>query len=245
MLKMMKRFAPTPGIALLGVVLGTIPAFAQSSGSFSASVDSGACVLNTSSGALSGGINSLKTVTVQTPNSSQTALLIRPSLVTGLFTDTQISKNSTTNITKSSAVAAVTVHVTMDGSPVAPDTPIDPKHPTNGTVGVIYDERFQQVSSNVFDQIAACALLTSPDQCFFDLILSTLSMHSGDFVAPNVGGGNHTLEVTWDLSCFVNGGTVDCGTVLPSGSAAACVGPGVLTVQQVKNFSQNDPISIK
>src|SRR5438876_7630413 len=120
MLKMIKRFAPAPGIALLGVVLGTIPAFAQSSGSFSASVNSGACDLNTSNGKLGGGINSLKTVTVQTPNASQTALLIRPSLVTGLFTDTQISKNSTTgSITKSSAVAAVTVHVTIDDNPVA------------------------------------------------------------------------------------------------------------------------------
>ena len=67
--------------------------------------------------------------------------------MTGLFTDTQISKNSTSNITSSSAVAAVSVHVTLDGHPVAPDK----------GKGVIYDERFQQVSSNVFNQIAACA----------------------------------------------------------------------------------------
>ena len=231
----MKRAGWSLLIVGLMMACGPTAAVAQSSGSFSASINTGACALNTTNGSLSGGIKSLANVTVQTPNSSQTTLLIRPSMVTGLFTDTQISKNSTTNITTSSAVAAVRVHVTMDGRPVAPDT----------GQGVIYDERFQQVSSNVFNQIAACSTLVAPNTCFFDLILSTLSMHSGDFVAPNVGGGPHTLGVTWDLGCFVNGTSVDCGQVLPSGSAAACVGPGVLTVEQVKNFSQNGPISIQ
>jgi hypothetical protein len=231
----MKRVGWSILTVALMLACGPTAAVAQSSGSFSASINSGACALNNMNGSLSGGIPNLANVTVQTPNSSQTTLLIRPSLVTGLFTNTQISKNSTTNITTSSAVAAVTVHVTMDGHPVAPD---------KGT-GVIYDERFQQVSSNVFNQIAACSTLVAPNTCFFDLILSTLSMHSGDFVAPNVGGGTHTLGVTWDLGCFVNGSPVDCGQVLPSGSAAACVGPGVLTVEQVKNFSQNGPILVQ
>src|SRR5262249_33644270 len=119
--KGMKRVGwSTLAVALM---LACLPkaAVAQSSGSFSASINSGACAINNTTGSLSGGITSLANVTVQTPNSSQTALLIRPSLVTGLFTDTQISKNSSSNITSSSAVAAVTVHVTLDGHPVAPD----------------------------------------------------------------------------------------------------------------------------
>ncbi len=75
---------------------------------------------------------------------------------------------------------------------------------------------------------------TTSNTCYLDLLQSTLSAHSLDFVAPNVGGGTHELKVWWELM-----------TPKINGTQAACAGPGVLTVQQVKNFSQSGQIVIQ
>lgn len=209
------------------LTFGTVLGFAQSSGSFSAMVLTPQCEI-LSSGSLQGGLasNTVLSTTVQTPNSSSTALVIRPSLVTGLYTDTKLTSGSSNS---STATAGVRVYVKMDGKPVAPDL---------GN-GVVFDERFQQLSSNLLNQITQCAATfgsTNLQACYVDLLQSTLSAHSFDFVAPNVGGGNHTLTVSWSIiDAPTNGG----------GTTAACVGPGVLTVEQVKNFSQNGGIVIQ
>jgi hypothetical protein len=72
--------------ALLIFIAGfaTVAGFAQSSGSFSAMVLNPQCEI-LSSGSLNGGLASstVLSTSVQTPNSSSTALVIRPSLVTG------------------------------------------------------------------------------------------------------------------------------------------------------------------
>ena len=211
------------------------PAFAQSSGNFAAQVLTPACVLSSTDGSLSGGIaGNLMDTTIQTPNSSQTALLITPSLVTGLYTNVNISNSKTL----SSETAAVVVHVTLDGNPVAPDM---------GN-GVVYDERFQQLSSNIFNTLTNCGTALNPQECNIDLITSTASAHSFNFVAPDVGGGNHDLQVTWSFLCDNGSGTLTaaaCSKTFNSNSAAACAGPGSLTVEQVKAFSQSGGISIQ
>ena len=71
------------------------------------------------------------------------------------------------------------------------------------------------------------------EPCFIETILGTLSMHSGDFVASDMGGGSHTVRLEWQL--IPTSATAD---------QAACVGPGVLTVQQVKTFSTGGGIVI-
>jgi len=214
------------------IALAAAPAMAQSSGNFAAQIFEDQCVLSSADGSLSGGIAGTEMDTsIQTPNSGQTALLITPSLVTGLYTNTNI--NTSKNL--SSETAAVVVHVTLDGNPVAPDT---------GS-GVIYDERFQQLSSNLFSQLTACV---GNDNCNIDLILSTASAHSFNFVASSVGGGVHHLVVTWSFLCDSGSGTLTaaaCSKTFGNNSAAACAGPGSVTVQQVKAFSQSGGISIQ
>jgi hypothetical protein len=235
------------GVALVTVV-GVSNALADSSGSFSADIATTACTIDDTTGVLSNNVISTLSATLQTPNSSQTTIDLRPSFVTGLYTNTQVSKNSTTSITSSSAFAQVRVHVTIDGNPVAPDL----TNGAGGTLGVIYDARFQQLSTNVFDAISACATTTTSPGCFIDLVLSTLSAHSMDFVAPNVGGGSHKLLVTTEMDCFVNetiNGVITpvqmaCNRAFAPNSAAACEGPGVLTVEQVKNFNNDSTICI-
>ena len=68
--------------------------------------------------------------------------------------------------------------------------------------------------------------------CNFELILSTLSAHSFDFVVPVGKGKPHTVTAEWSVIGLPanNAGT---------SSKAACVGPGILTVEQVKVFNNS------
>lgn len=219
----MKRLALFVAIAAIAAT----SAVAQSSGNFTAQVLSTACSID-ANGNLNGGLaeNTVMNAQIQTPNSSTTALLIRPSLVTGLYTNSKLSASG--SLTTATATAGLRVFVQLDGKPVAPDT---------GS-GVVYDERFQQLSTNLLTTIQECTVLnpdgTTSNVCYLDLLQSTLSAHSLDFVAPNVGGGNHQLKVWWQLM-----------TPQINGTQAACAGPGVLTVQQVKNFNQTGSIVIQ
>src|SRR5262249_48973930 len=96
---------------------------------------------------------------------------------------------------------------------------------------VVYDQRIQQVSNTLFSQLTTCT--ADSTNCNFEILLTTLAAHSFDFVAP-VGNGNHKVVLQWAMigSGATAGGKID-----------ACVGPVTLTVQQVKNFSTNSPIS--
>ncbi|MEY2539872.1 MAG: hypothetical protein QOG67_3612 [Verrucomicrobiota bacterium] len=226
-------------VAAVVTALALTTGWSQSSGSFTATVSNTQCTINTTpglpnSGQLSGGnpVHMLDTY-IQTPNSKFTTLLITPSLVTGLFNNTEVTQAMDT----SGNSAAVRVFVTLDGKAVAPDT-----GPVNAPNGIIYDQRFQQLSTNIFDQIATCSV---NNNCSIDLVESTLAAHSFNFVAPNVGGGNHHLVVQWAFQCTDNAGLpTACTTAYTANTAGACAGPGSVTVTQVKNFSQDAPIVI-
>src|SRR4030095_2067270 len=188
------------GLAFAALALFGTSAFAQSSGNFTAKVQTTQCTINTLPGQNGGSLNNnnggpLLSTYIKTPNSAYTTLLIRPSLVTGLFNNTQITGAMETSANS----AAVRVVVTLDGNPVLPATPAQP--------GIIYDERFQQLSSNVFDSISGCSM---SNNCNIDLVTSTLAAHSFDFVATNVGGGTHQVVVRWEFQCTSNGAPTDC-----------------------------------
>lgn len=215
---------------VLTIVLAASPAAAQSSGNFSASVNTTKCLIDNGDGTLGGGIvgTTLLETTIKTPNSSQTALVIRPSIVTGLFTRTKVDETVST----STAWAGVRVRVLIDGRVVAPGTPVGAvAGPGDGWI--FFDKRWQQINQNFLNQIAACTDDTALN-CNLELILSTLSAHSFDFVAGDVGGGTHTVKVEWQFEDSDGTG----------GNAAACVGPAVLTVQQVKTFTQSGGIVV-
>jgi hypothetical protein len=206
-------------------------AFAQSSGNFAAAVATMQCEINEETGTISGGLGgTVLETTIQTPNSGQTALLIRPSLDIGLFTRTRVPNT----LQVATAGAGVEVRVLIDGKVVAPGTPVGAvAGPDDGWV--TYDKRFQQLRTNIPSFLGEDC---NPDPtvvepCFIELILSTVSMHSGDFVAGAVGGGSHAVKVEWR---FV--------PTSQTADQAACVGPGVLTVQQVKTFSTGGGIVI-
>lgn len=213
----MKRLVAGIGlIALAMLVAGS--AFAQSSGSFSASTGTAQCAISDSTGALSGGIDSIPDVTVKVSSGSGVALVITPSVVTGLFTDNKITSSSSS----STQNVGLKVKVSVDGS-------TDNVVPEEGSDGVIYDQRWIQVSSSVISGLAGCvALAGTPTPCF-ELVESTLSAHSFNFYVSNLSTGTHTIHMDWSILGGGNG-------------EAACVGPGTLTVTQVKNFSFNSPL---
>jgi len=189
---------------------------AQSSGSFSASYGATECSIMASDGTLSGGINgnSLPPVTVKVSSGSGVALVITPSFVTGLYTNNKLSSTSTT----STQNVGLRVKVLVDGvsATVVPEL---------GSDGVIYDQRFIQVTASFLNGLSTCV-----NNCF-TIVQSTLAAHSFNFYVSNLTPGTHTITVSWDI---VGGGNGE-GT---------CVGPGTLTVEQVKNFSFNTGINL-
>ena len=231
---MLTKITP-PALAVIALAaFATTTAQAQSSGNFTARVQTTQCTINTMPGQTGGSLNNngggtVLNTYIKTPNSQFTTLLIRPSLVTGLFNNTQITGAMETSANS----AAVRVFVRLDGQPVAPAT--------SGEPGIIYDQRFQQLSSNVFDSIAGCS---ASNNCNIDLVTSTLEAHSFDFVAPNVGGGTHQIQVRWEFQCTSNGVDTPCTMAYTTNTAGACAGPGTVTVTQTKAFSQSGGITI-
>jgi len=246
---MVKTF--TFAFMIVALVLAATPAFAQSNGNFDAAVNSTVCQLNSSTGALSplctptanGTSCLLLDTTIKTSNGNGVTLLITPSAATGLFTDTKLSSTLNT----ASADIGIQVCVTVQGGSVLPAT-----GGSADTSCVVYDQRFQSVSNTLFQNVATCsagnagaACTTNADctagticgpsnvcTCGFDLTLSTLSAHSFNFIAQVPGDNKpHHVTAEWTLT----------GVSQTSGSSsvAACVGPGDVTVTQVKIFNNS------
>src|SRR5215472_2104821 len=218
-------------------------AAAQSSGNFSATAFDPTCMINSSDGSFRGAGAGCSVTTlpgapagtsatqcnmmsanISTSNGSGVTLVVRPSLVTGLYTDTNLSSKNqqSSGLTSATADIGIQVCVAVDG--------------TAGNVlpspCVIYDQRFQQLSTNLFSQISTCATPTNTTgtvNCTLDLLQSTLSAHSFDFVVP-VGQGTHTVTSSWSVF-----GT----TSATGGTVGACAGPGVITVTQTKVFNNS------
>ncbi len=218
----MKKEEKTKKTSILSLVFGlalllVVPmAFAQSSGNFVADVNNADCKLDNSNGNITGGIPFTDfpwTTKIKVPNGSGTSLIIRPSFATGIFTRTKIDADNTV----ATAYAGIQVCVSIDQGKI------------NGVEGkpvcVWYDKRWQRLESNIFTQITGG---------FIDLILSTLSAHSYDYVAHDIPGGDRTVTVNVTFEDSDNTG----------GNAVACVGPGTVTVTQTKVFSSSDGIDL-
>ncbi|HJQ98694.1 MAG TPA: hypothetical protein VJ826_10310 [Candidatus Polarisedimenticolaceae bacterium] len=68
-----------------------------------------------------------------------------------------------------------------------------------------------------------------------EILLTTLSAHSFDFVVPMPGNGVQKVAVLWSEFGSTNSTT--------NGSTASCVGPAEVTIQQVKNFKKDSRIT--
>lgn len=207
-------------------IVAVIPALAnaQSSGSsnFTYSGDGTACV--DAAGALNGGGVTALSTALKVSSGSGVAIIVRPSAVTGLLTDVTVKGSQGGGTETGSAQASVTAQVTVTplGGQSAPlVTP---------SVPITYDDRFLQISTNLFNVLSAC---TTDSPCFFAVNETTLSAHSFDFMVQNLESGDYQIAVT-----FATNGTMTSGS-----SSLECVGPVVITATQVKLFQQSTGIS--
>lgn len=201
--------------AVFVLALAPTPAFAQSSGSFNFNADTTACT--DIAGLLGGGttVTSINT-TMKVSSGSGVALVVRPSAVTGLLTNVSLSGKLGDALSTGSAQASP-----LSGQPAPQVTPGGP---------VTYDDRFTQISTNLFGLLSVC---TDLSPCTFDLNQVTLSAHSFDFVVTGLRSGNYGVTVSW---------TPSTNFTAPN-RALACVGPVVVTTEQVKIFNQSTGIS--
>jgi hypothetical protein len=237
----MKKLIQLLNIAAIAALFAPVTTFGQSGGNFVSTVENTVCTVNSMNGVLgctgpncsmftaSGGGSLVSTIKL--PNSSP-GLLVTPSLVTGLYTNT-LSSNTTSSQTAAIVVTVTDAQTGYSTVTLTPNQTCVVTDDINNVVkcGVAYDERFQQLMTTNFTNNATV-----------DLILSTLSAHSFNFTRGNVPGGFHTITLNWYFGCDDGTGTLrtsSCASTLGPNTAAACAGPGNLTVQQVQNFKQD------
>lgn len=205
------------------LVLITTAAVAQSSGSFNFNSAQTECT--DTSGLLGTGVSvpALKT-TLKVSSGNGNVLVIRPSAVVGLLTDVTVnSKNNT-----GSSQAGVNFNVTVTPLSGQPAPTVTPNMP------VTYEDRYIQISTNLFQAIAAaCTTLDPINGCYFTFNETTLSAHSFDWVVSGLSSGNYGIEVDWSPYT----------TATAPNTAQTCVGPVVFTAEQAKIFNQSTGIS--
>lgn len=204
------------------------------------------------------------TASIRTPNGSGTTLLIRPSLDTGLFTKTSLTTtidNATADVGiqvcvfVDPVVSGTPGHQTFTGGlPVFPSqcviydqriqqvsntlfgnlTNCIPPAP-NGACTSDADCPVGDACVNPTGGAGAGLCQAPAPGCNFQILLTTLSAHSFDFVVPMPGSSSHNVAVVWS--------EVGSNKNTTGGNTASCVGPAEVTIQQVKNFHNDSQIT--
>ncbi|HEV2495401.1 MAG TPA: hypothetical protein VG204_20270 [Terriglobia bacterium] len=261
-------------LAALALCTFSSVVMAQSSGNFDAAATSAFCTLNSSTGALSPvcGIGDqpacpILDTTIKTSSGSGVTLVVTPSGVTGLLTDTKISGT----VTSAAADVGIEVCLSIDGSAngILPNGNVVAQPDGTTAECVTYDQRFQQLSSSFFSTIAACV----PAACTVSAAGDTCAAGTGpciqtdplcDPTTTTCGGvcsapanTSCTLELllstlaahSFNFVAQVPNGqhkvhaswqVFGVNQTNGSSSVAACFGPGTLTVTQTKIFKNSE-----
>ncbi len=187
--------------------------------------------------------------TIKVPGSKKD-LLIGVSIESGVFTETKVKgKNGGTDLATASGSVDITVY--LDGVEVAPGT-ITFNHreqELEATFGGVLEscEDFLTLNEDgsttgtieepLPDGIITVALECVVNDEMIRLLLDTTSANHFNFVAPNVGSGEHTLTVVADVSAAASAGDGNA-------KGEAVVNVGSLTVQVVRSANTEDGIVI-
>jgi len=144
--------------------------------------------------------------------------VVRPSAVIGLLTDVTVNSKQTT--ASSSAFAGVDFSVTIPSAPSGSTALPTPNFP------VTYDSRFIQISTNLFQGLAANCM-ASAGGYFITFNESTVSAHSLDWILGPL------TSVNYGVTASCKSSLADSGIA----SSMTCVGPVNLTIQQNKIFN--------
>jgi hypothetical protein len=106
---------------------------------------------------------------------------------------------------------------------------------------VTYDERIQTLTTNlgnicgVVNTVVTCS--TTPES--IQLLLSTTSAHSFNFIVPGLAAGTHTIQ--FNVAASTDATTT---SALAGAEASVMVGVGSLTAQVVKTLTPFDSITV-
>lgn len=205
----------------------------------------------TFSGAVNGGID-LSIVTTNGPAGtnakvletilkvpgSKKDLLIGVSIESGVLTQTQV-KGKAGSTTWASASGSVDIKVLIDGEEVAPGV-VTFNHRAQtleATLGGVIDSCTDANGDGVIDVDLEC---TVTDE-MIGLLLDTTSANHFNFIAPNVGPGDHIIEVVADVSAAADSSASGGGTA----QGKAVINIGSLSVEVVRSANTLDGITLE
>jgi hypothetical protein len=230
-------------------IAGSSGASAQSAGSFSAAVSNVAIIPTIVCAAPNTSpidpLNCKNTasqflqleIKVSNGNSS---LLVGGSLETAILTNTSTTGGGGKQ-QMATATGSVVVTMLVDGqsAPVGcmSSCPIGLAYPPT----VTFDERMQSLTTNlgsICSTANGVTTCTSPES--IQLILSTTSAHSFNFIVPLLAGGTHTIQFMITASTKATASDA----LLAGSQATVAVGIGSLTAQVVKTLTPFDSITV-
>jgi len=228
-------------------IAGSSGASAQSAGSFSAAVSNVAiiptivCDAGTTSttNPLYCGNTTSQFLQLQIKVSNgNSSLLVGGSLETSILTNTSTTGGGGKQ--QASATGSVIVTMLVDGqsAPVGCTSacPIGLAYPPT----VTFDERMQSLTTNlgsICSTVLGVITCTTPES--IQLILSTTSAHSFNFIVPLLAGGTHTIQFMITASTDAT-----ASSLLAGSQATVAVGVGSLTAQVVKTLTPFDSIAV-
>jgi hypothetical protein len=193
------------------------------------------CILAGSQTIPTGVWHNVMSTSIKTSNVAD--LFVDASLVTGLYTSTQVKGNGSGSTSTASAMGGVQVRAVMDpqfdsGGNVVGGTYA---YPDDQGTGVTFDQRVQTLTANLGNIFTDCfanggnigtgCTLTQEQ---ITLALDTTSAHSYNFILLNVGAGTHTLLVQAEVNTNATGSN---GGVAISN---AMFGLGSVTIESVR-----------
>jgi hypothetical protein len=234
-------------VALVAVAIaGSSGASAQSAGSFSGAVSNVVVfptivcdATNTTTSSLNCDNNPSPFLQLQIKVSNgDSSLLVGGSLETTILTNTSTTGGSGKQT--ATASGSVIVYMYVDGrlAPVGCTSacPIGVAYPPR----VTFDERMQQLTTNLG---SICTTVNTVVTCSgaesIQLLLSTTSAHSFNFIVPGLSAGTHTIE--FKIAASTDGTTASANA---GAAVSVVIGVGSLTAQVVKTLTPFDSITV-
>ena len=179
--------------------------------------------------------HNIMTTSIKTSNVAD--LFVDTSLVTGLYTSTQVKGNGNGSTSTASAMGGVQVRAVLDPQFDSNGNVVSGTYayPDNQGSGITFDQRIQTLSANLGNIFTDCfanggntgtgCTLTQEQ---ITLALETTSAHSYNYILVNVGAGTHTLLIQAQVNTSATGSN---GGVSISN---AMFGLGSVTVESVR-----------
>ena len=193
------------------------------------------CVAPNSQNIPTGVWHNIMTTSIKTSNVAD--LFVDTSLVTGLYTSTQVKGNGNGSTSTASAMGGVQVRVVLDPQFDGSGNVVGGTYayPDDQGTGVTFDQRIQTLSANLGNIFTDCfanggntgtgCTLTQEQ---ITLALETSSAHSYNFILVNVGTGTHTLLIQAQVNTSATG--TNGGVSISN----AMFGLGSVTVESVR-----------